>query len=395
MNVCVFLGPTLSKKAASRVLDAIYLPPAAQGDVYLAANDGAQVIGIVDGYFQGAPSVWHKEILWAMSRGVHVFGSASMGALRAAELSAFGMRGVGRIFEAYRDGAISDDDEVAVVHGPHEMDYASRTDPLVNIRATLEKAVELGVLAEKDRRVLLESARSLFYWDRTHAAMIEKAKTLIDNEALAKVSGWIRKHSVDQKGDDAIEMLECIRSFQARPSNGPLKVDFQFQRTSAWENLVEETSARAGNPSPVPARDSSAGILDELRLEPLLYRQTASSLSGGEGGSGNRTNEPAKLIAALKQAGHFEALAARAADKIRLLKAEYDGLPEYADAMLTPSDVLEWYFGDVGEAALPMDLEDYAKELGLSTSGELCRLLLRELLYELAGDFEQTNGVRI
>lgn len=80
MNVCVFLGPTLPAEEATQILDAVYLPPAAQGDVYLAVKDGAGAIGIVDGYFQGAPSVWHKEILWAMSRGVHVFGSSSMGA---------------------------------------------------------------------------------------------------------------------------------------------------------------------------------------------------------------------------------------------------------------------------------------------------------------------------
>ena len=85
-----------------------------------------QAIGIIDGYFQWAPAVWHKEILWAIQQGVHVFGAASMGALRAAELAPFGMRGVGRIFEAYRDGVLpgsgdepfEDDDEVAVVHGP-------------------------------------------------------------------------------------------------------------------------------------------------------------------------------------------------------------------------------------------------------------------------------------
>ena len=30
------------------------------------------------------------------------------------------MRGVGRIFEAYRDGELTDDDEVALIHGPPE-----------------------------------------------------------------------------------------------------------------------------------------------------------------------------------------------------------------------------------------------------------------------------------
>ena len=76
-------------------------------------------IGIIDGYFENIPSVWHKEILWAMSQGIHVFGSASMGALRAAELAPFGMEGVGAIFEAYRDGWLEDDDEVASEDGLH------------------------------------------------------------------------------------------------------------------------------------------------------------------------------------------------------------------------------------------------------------------------------------
>ena len=135
-------------EVAADLLDAVYLPPAAQGDVYLAVRDGAQAIGIVDGYFQGAPSVSHKGILWAMSRGVHVFGSASMGALRAAELYGFGMQGVGRIFEAYRDGVITADDEVAIVHGPLDLGYPSNTDPLFNNRATLARAVEQGLICD-------------------------------------------------------------------------------------------------------------------------------------------------------------------------------------------------------------------------------------------------------
>ena len=44
------------------------------------------IIGMVDGYFEVTPTVWHKEILWAMAQGIHVYGSASIGALRAAEL---------------------------------------------------------------------------------------------------------------------------------------------------------------------------------------------------------------------------------------------------------------------------------------------------------------------
>jgi hypothetical protein len=89
--VVVFLGPTLSHDDARDVLDAEYLPPAAHGDVLRAALRRPRAIALVDGVFERVPAVWHKEILFALSEGIHVYGAASMGALRAAELDAFGM----------------------------------------------------------------------------------------------------------------------------------------------------------------------------------------------------------------------------------------------------------------------------------------------------------------
>ena len=76
-----------------------------------------------------------------------------MGALRAAELHSFGMRGVGRIFEAFRDGALEDDDEVAVLHGPAEIGYLAASEPMVNIRETLARADSEGVLAPEVQAV--------------------------------------------------------------------------------------------------------------------------------------------------------------------------------------------------------------------------------------------------
>src|SRR5438093_1428620 len=136
VNIVIFTGPTLSAEEGRAVLDARYLAPAAQGDVYRAARHRPQLIGIVDGLFERTPAVWHKEILWAMSNGVHVFGSASLGALRAAELAAFGMEGVGAVFDAFRSGRLEDDDEVAVAHEP-AAPYRSSSEAMVDIRATV------------------------------------------------------------------------------------------------------------------------------------------------------------------------------------------------------------------------------------------------------------------
>ena len=99
------------------------------------------VIGIIDGYFEHVPSVAHKEVLWAMSRGIHVFGAASLGALRAAELLPFGMEGVGEIHAAYARGDLTDDDEVAVAHGLAAEGYRPVSEAMVNIRETLRRVV--------------------------------------------------------------------------------------------------------------------------------------------------------------------------------------------------------------------------------------------------------------
>ncbi|HVQ13831.1 MAG TPA: TfuA-like protein, partial [Vicinamibacterales bacterium] len=103
-DIVVFLGPSLPVDEARRILPARYLRPAQCGDVLRARRLSPKVIAIVDGVFASTPSVWHKEILLAIDDGIAVVGASSMGALRAAELAPFGMIGIGRIFDAYRDG---------------------------------------------------------------------------------------------------------------------------------------------------------------------------------------------------------------------------------------------------------------------------------------------------
>src|SRR5262245_12561297 len=134
MRVVVFCGPTLGQHERAAYSEFEFRQPVRQGELYAAAQGGAQVIGVIDGYFDGQPAVWHKEILWALSQGITVFGASSMGALRAAELHPFGMRGVGAIFESYRDGSLTDDDEVVLIHGPPETGYVRLSEPMVNLR---------------------------------------------------------------------------------------------------------------------------------------------------------------------------------------------------------------------------------------------------------------------
>lgn len=235
MNVYIFTGPTISAAEASRVLEAVYLPPAAEGDVYRVALKGPEAIGVIDGYFQSTPTVRHKEILWAMSRGIHVFGAASMGALRAAELAAFGMQGVGSIFESYRNGILEDDDEVAIAHGPAETGFRAVSEAMVNIRQTLQEAERAGVISKELHVTLVKIGKALFYPDRSYSLILRRAlEGGIQQDQLIGLREWLPLNQVDQKRKDAVTMLQVIHERLVEGLK-PKIVSYCFQHTQMWE----------------------------------------------------------------------------------------------------------------------------------------------------------------
>ena len=88
MSTFIFLGPSLNITYAKSIFpDAYYLPPVACGDIIQVMKLGAKKIVIIDGYFENQPSVWHKEILYAISKGINVYGDSRMWSLRSAELN--------------------------------------------------------------------------------------------------------------------------------------------------------------------------------------------------------------------------------------------------------------------------------------------------------------------
>ncbi|MET0402172.1 MAG: TfuA-like protein, partial [Cystobacter sp.] len=89
-ELLVFLGPSLPEEEALALVPCRVLPPARQGDIWRALSLRPRAIALVDGVFEAQPSVWHHEVLAALDAGVAVFGGASMGALRAAELAPHG-----------------------------------------------------------------------------------------------------------------------------------------------------------------------------------------------------------------------------------------------------------------------------------------------------------------
>lgn len=228
----VFLGPSLDLATARAAVDAVFLPPAVQGSVVSAVQEfNPAAIVIIDGSFQAEPAVRHKEILWAIARGIPVLGAASMGALRAAELFPF-MQGAGLIYRWFRRFAFAPDDAVAVLHGPPEIGCGALSDALVDLRLTIRAARRKKMIGAGQAAALDAAAKRLNFRERTLLRVVSDALPRaeageIQNLATALESTW-----VGQKRSDALAALMLLRDrrIRAAPTLPPLPLTAVFAR---------------------------------------------------------------------------------------------------------------------------------------------------------------------
>jgi hypothetical protein len=435
MTVIVFAGPSLNGARPPDSSGVTLCPPAMQGDVYRALALKPKAIGIIDGYFDGVPSVWHKEILWALAQGVAIFGSASMGALRAAELDAFGMQGIGRIYEWYRDGVIEDDDEVALLHGPPETGYMPLSLPMVNVRATCAAAEALGVLDTASANATIAAAKALNYRDRAWARILENASGTNANADREAFAAWLATGAVDQKRQDAQALLDALASIAAN-GRRPRPVSFRFEQTDLWRKATRDWRNRG-------APDADATTMDELRLQPATYRKTRTEAvlralllreCAREHAQASEEEKQAIRIAILDQLGiaheaaldrwlndngfdrnGFEKLVEEEALADRLWrqrqrtgdshfiatlaltgklaplrrragrKAERAKDATVRNATVPPPVLVEWYFAKRLNQAPPDDLDAYIDDIGLSSRQDFYRLLQGEYVFSQAG----------
>lgn len=227
----LFVGPTLPDAAEIADPGIVLRPPAQKGDIVKALEEGANAIGLIDGFFENVAPVWHKEILFALSKGVRVYGAASMGALRAAECAAFGMIGIGCIFEAYASGALADDSAVAQIHAPAELGYRPLSEPLVNVQATLQALVETGAIGEPERAALQACAETIFFKSLTYRSLAEAAD-LPDPARRRAIADLLHANAVNQKRIDALQLLRTLAACPDERQQPPH--DWTFQSNSLW-----------------------------------------------------------------------------------------------------------------------------------------------------------------
>jgi hypothetical protein len=325
MNSYVFIGPTISEGEARQWLNAVYLPPVSQGDIASLLRHQPKIIGIIDGYFERVPSVWHKEILLALSQGVHVVGGASMGALRAAELHPFGMVGVGQVFEWYREGKIEADDEVAVQHAPASHHYKPGNEALVNIRKTLEAACEQSIITPATLAALIALGQRIYYPERSYRALLDRGAALgLPNAELQHLKEFVTQQWIDQKKLDAIEVLKHIANLAGNVP--PATVSFELQYTDKLERLLDKDVCLATIDG---IRLTADLLINSVRLESDDFAGLKNRALAG--GNAAETASPKilaslpkpnnhDLIRQLRREGQYEAMTRLAVAKERLFR---------------------------------------------------------------------------
>lgn len=228
----VFVGPSFSGARAD-FPNICFRGPAVQGNIYAAIKEGATSIGLIDGCFESVASVWHKEILYALSLGIRVFGASSMGALRAAECQSFGMTPVGKIAKAYATGALDDDAAVALTNLPAEAGFLPLVEPLVDVWPTLKKLLNIGILNFHEYEMVKLASEQIYFKQRTIEAIAHSAPTRCGEVELANA---YKKWRVPQKQLDAIELLRTMEAPDVESKN----LNWSFESSPFWRQMVEE-----------------------------------------------------------------------------------------------------------------------------------------------------------
>jgi hypothetical protein len=170
------------------------------------------VIGIIDGKTYPDAAVWYKDILFALDRGVAVYGAGAIGAVRAVELEMAGMIGIGDVYQRLKRMEVFGDDEVLTRCEETDEGWVRRSEPLVNLRGTFECARESGVIGPEECASLIGAAKKVFYQDRTLAAVLEMAAQKgLGADLIDRIADFTRTHYVNMQKQDAIALLHTIK----------------------------------------------------------------------------------------------------------------------------------------------------------------------------------------
>ncbi|HEX5673108.1 MAG TPA: TfuA-like protein [Nitrososphaeraceae archaeon] len=211
----VYLGPTLRREEAVKILDADYRDPAKKGDFLMLSQDSDEkkYVGFIDGVFlHDYPPPPIEVYHLATRKNIELIGASSLGALRAVELEKFGMKGIGKIFQLFKNGVINADDEVAVtfVRGTNIL----QSEAMIDIRFNLFLAYKKGIITNETKKGFAKIAKSVYFPFRNYEDLInltqQKCPSIRDE--LENFRSYILKNRDSLKARDAVKLLKYLKT---------------------------------------------------------------------------------------------------------------------------------------------------------------------------------------
>lgn len=151
-------------------------------------------------------------------------------------------------------GLTSDDDEVAVAHGDASSNWRSQSDPLVNIRLAVDRAVGDEVITALQGYAVTDAARRTFFAQRRLDTAIRTCVKdgIIQLPVANNLLRWVSHHSWDAKAEDARMLLQACAesSWLVRPrddSDKPISAFTPFVSTWIEQSRTRRISAHDVN----------------------------------------------------------------------------------------------------------------------------------------------------
>lgn len=213
VKILIYTGLSLPFSEAKEILDShddievVYKRPIKRGDLSHDIKENPDIIAIIDGVFHQNSAVGHREILSVMKKGVKVYGSSSIGALRASELDVLGMEGIGYCYNEYASGNVTSDDAVAVMLDSETLEALSV--PLISMNYVFTNAVAENIITKEEKDELIKITKETYYPKRNYAQTLSQSS--LDADKKGKLIDFIRT-SKDIKKEDAKELLNHIKS---------------------------------------------------------------------------------------------------------------------------------------------------------------------------------------
>lgn len=202
--IAVYAQLSVQAEEINRKLpDAKTASPVKRGDLERHFREGIRYFLIIDGEFQQSLAVSPNEILDILRAGGIVFGSSSIGALRAAELDQYGMIGAGLIYRTLKNQKIFYDDDLG--HLYDQQTFEIFTLPRIEIDLVLKNEK----LSKRMRKVLHYSELSLPNLEEFLKSNLIQPEL---NKALKAVRRLFEEPNCRQKNRDAVTLLEIAKT---------------------------------------------------------------------------------------------------------------------------------------------------------------------------------------